>query len=88
MANLHLLRELLMFSKTSNRKMTAVEAISEYFQHFIEDCEHTVTRDLIPLEGELRALMDNPLLDKTQNDSVCYMIQEIGLAKAEIDAEY
>ena len=86
MANINLLHELLMFAKTSGRRMTVEEAVEEYYSHYLEDCYHTPVVRLIPQEDKLREILKSTVLDENQKALVYYLLEEIGLAKAEEDA--
>lgn len=83
MANIVLLNELLMFAKTSGRKMTVKDAVEEYYFHYLEDCRHTPSVMLISEEKSLRGMLGSTALDEDQKFLVCDLLQEIGLAKAE-----
>ena len=83
MANINLLHELLMFAKTSGRKMTVEEAVEEYYSHYLEDCCHTPAVRLISQEYTLRELLDSPVLTIDQKALIWGLLEEIGLAKAE-----
>lgn len=83
MANINLLHELLMFAKTSGRKMTVKETVEEYYSHYLEDCCHTPFIQLIPQEYTLRKLLDSSVLDENQKALVYNLLEEIGIAEAE-----
>lgn len=86
MANIDLLHELLMFAKTSGRKMTVKETVEEYYSHYLEDCCHTPFIELIPQEDKLREILSSSVLNENQKALVYDLLEEIGLAKAEEDA--
>ena len=83
MANIDSLHELLMFAKTSGRKMTVKDAVEEYYSHYLEDCCHTSFIDLITQEDKLREILSSSVLNENQKALVYDLLEEIGLAKAE-----
>lgn len=83
MANINLLHELLMFAKTSGRKMTVEGAVKEYYAHYLEDCRHTPLVELIPQEGKLRRIFESSALNEKQKALVYDLLEEIGIAEAE-----
>lgn len=83
MANINLLHELLMFAKTSGRKMTVEDAVKEYYYHYLEDCRHTPLRELIPQEDKLRWIFESSALNEKQKALVYDILEEIGIAEAE-----
>ena len=87
MANINLLHELLMFAKASNRKMTIKETVEEYYSHYLEDCYHTPIVKLIPQEYTLRKLLDSSVLKENQKALIWELLEEIGIAEAEVAAE-
>ena len=86
MANINLLHELLMFAKTSGRKMTVKDAVEVYYDYYLEDCCHTLSVDLIPQEGKLRRVLESSALNEKQRALVYDLLEGIELAKAEEDA--
>ena len=83
MANINLLHELLMFAKTSGRRMTVEEAVEEYYSHYLEDCCHTPAVRLISQEYKLREILSSSVLKENQKALVYGLLEEIGIAKAE-----
>ena len=83
MANINLLHELLMFAKTSGRKMAVKETIEEYYSHYLEDCCHTPAVRLISQEYKLREILSSSVLKENQKALVYDLLEEIGIAKAE-----
>ena len=86
MANINLLHELLMFAKTSGRKMTVKETVEEYYSHYLEDCCHTPIIKLIQQEYTLRELLDSSVLTIDQKALIWGLLEEIVIANAENDA--
>lgn len=86
MANINLLHELLMFAKTSGRKMTVKETVKEYYSQYLEDCCHTPIVKLIPQEYTLRELLDSSVLTIDQKALIWGLLEEIVIANAENNA--